>query len=246
MSLSIKFAVSSQEGKIKSAGVDAFLAEPELGLFAIATGEPRGAEKGAASSAEIFLSTLREHIGEVAEAVGRQQGAWGQLGKLFGHVFQKSSQAIHDAFAGRVPNTSATILLLRGDRGAVTHVGRTRAYAIRGGEVARLTEEHVDTDKDEYDADMTQLAVRPTGIGEQSLGQQKSVEVGGVLFKLKPGARFVLISQGIAGLVRGEALLQISRASTDVDGCAAAVVAAATERQIIEYKTALVVHLGDG
>ncbi len=245
MGLKIDFAATTADGKLKNTGTDAVLAEPDLGLFALATGQPKGAEPGAPSSAQIFLDTLRTHVDEITAALAAQKGAWGQLGKVFGLVFHQASQAIHAEFGGRVPDTSATILMIHGGRGAVTHVGRTRAYAIRGGEVARLTEEHVDKEDTAEQGEMTHLAVKATGVGAQSLGQEKALEVGGVLFKLKPDTRIVLISQGIAGIVRGERLSGLSRGQPELEDYAAAIVRAASERQMIADNTALVVGISD-
>lgn len=90
--------------------------------------------------------------------------------------------------------TTLTALVLRGRRAIVAHLGDTRAYRYRDGQLTRLTHDHV------WDrADMSHVLTR--GIG---LDSELRVDFGDV--ELREGDRFLLLSDGVWAHLREERL----------------------------------------
>src|SRR5207248_2401922 len=56
-----------------------------------------------------------------------------------GHAVFQKAQAEPDK---RGMGTTASALLIAGDRGFIAHVGDSRVYLVRGGQVIQLTEDH--------------------------------------------------------------------------------------------------------
>ncbi|MEV6597961.1 MerR family transcriptional regulator [Actinoplanes sp. NPDC051346] len=103
------------------------------------------------------------------------------------------------------PITTLTALLRRGSQLALVHIGDTRAYLLRGGELFALTQDHtwvqaqVDAgalDRDQADAHPRRaLLVRALGAGGAE------VEADLALRTALPGDRYLLCSDGLWGVV---------------------------------------------
>ena len=243
MALKIDAAVETRKAELNTGRVDAALCEPSLGLYALASGQEH--RSGGVPSSRIFLNTLVQHAATLAKIVSDDRGSWMSATGVFQEVFEIASQSIRDAFGdARTPDTSATVLLLRGDGAAVAHVGKTRAYCIRGGHVARLTHDHrLEDDAPQEQDEVTWIAVKPSGVGGQSLGQRSKVQMDGVTFRLAPNTVIALISEGVSGIVRGDQLLALSKEYGSLPALAAATVNTAAKRQVVADCTAVLIGL---
>ncbi len=221
--------------------VDEVLCRPDLGLYAVASGEAR---PGGKSSAAIFIEALMSsYERSLAPVRSNPKVFWKAAGAFFGNAFKAASQAIRQSLDGREPNTSGTVVLIESGRGACAHVGRTRAYRLEEGKVVRLTEAHVAPEN--ADPDRTVMAKTPTAVGRQDLGQTASLSVGGTMFRVRDGLRLVLVSEGVAGIVPGEELLDLSGDASTPEDLARLVTREAAHRQVTNPATALVLQMGD-
>ena len=123
---------------------DRILELPDQGIFAIADGA------GGAEGAERAIGTLRRSAPSLAEFVGKvaddpSSSARLSVGRFFERIFQRAGDGVHDhARRTRAPGLSSTLLATAfADRYAfVAHVGHTRAYLLREGELWPLTTDH--------------------------------------------------------------------------------------------------------
>lgn len=100
----------------------------------------------------------------------------------------------------------------------IAHVGDSRAYRIRGGEIAQLTRDHsLVNDYLLVMPDMTQeqLDELPKNVITRALGMQDSVAVDLVPDDPCPGDIYVLCSDGLSGMVTDEQILEIVTAAGD-------------------------------
>lgn len=102
------------------------------------------------------------------------------------------------------PVTTVTALLFSGSRLAMVHVGDTRAYLLRGGELSLLTQDHtwVQAQVDQGRLDREQAATHPQrAVLVRALGGGRQVEADLALRTALPGDRYLLCSDGLSAVV---------------------------------------------
>lgn len=126
---------------------DALLVRPGLGLFVVADG------MGGYEGGEVASATVVEALaGFVARNDVDPDGTWpvrerGDLGPLEMlveaslRVADREVKAKKHGVLSRMGST-AVLALFRGARVVIGHVGDSRVYRLRDGELARLTEDH--------------------------------------------------------------------------------------------------------
>ncbi len=112
-------------------------AETKFGhLFVICDG--MGGHAGGREASDIAISTIFEHMAETPEG--------SNPGETMAHAIEKAGRRVYE-FGGPAsnlqrPGTTCVAVLLHGGYVDVAHVGDSRAYAIRGKQIYRLTRDH--------------------------------------------------------------------------------------------------------
>ena len=137
-------------------------------------------------------------------------------------IFERS---LHDHSLQGMGTTVVGLLLCPERNVAyVAHVGDSRAYRIREGEITQLTRDHsLINDYLMMMPDMPKEAmdVLPRNVITRALGMQDSVVVDLVTEELHEGDRFVLCSDGLSGQVTDERICEvISDHGDDLDTAA--------------------------
>ncbi|MEU8084039.1 MerR family transcriptional regulator [Micromonospora sp. NPDC049101] len=102
------------------------------------------------------------------------------------------------------PVTTLTALLRSGSQLALVHIGDTRAYLLRGGELSLLTQDHtwVQTQVDQGRLDSDEAAAHPQrAVLVRALGGGRQVEADLALRTAVPGDRYLLCSDGLWAVV---------------------------------------------
>lgn len=125
--------------------------------------------------------------------------------------------------------TTLTALVLRGQGYSLAHVGDTRAYLMRGGEVVQLTHDHAMDHPD-----MSHKLLRAVGAEERLVVDysQGDLQVGDV---------FVLLSDGVHGVVKPRQWKSLE--IRDAQSLSEALVQAALQKGTSDNATALVVRV---
>ena len=126
--------------------------------------------------------------------------------------------------------TTLTALALRGQSWTLAHVGDTRAYLLRGGELRRLTQDHA--------FDHPDLRSRLT----RAVGLDDAVHVDYLQGDLQIGDVFVLASDGVHGVLN-ETRLQELAGQGDAQAAAGGIVQAALAAGAGDNATALVLRV---
>ena len=107
------------------------------------------------------------------------------------------------------PATTLTALVRSGSQLVLAHIGDTRAYLLRGGELSLLTQDHtwVRTQVDQGKLDQDQAAAHPQrALLVRALGAGRQVEADLALRTALPGDRYLLCSDGLSAVVDRSAL----------------------------------------
>ncbi|WP_433123971.1 MerR family transcriptional regulator [Micromonospora sp. CA-240977] len=116
------------------------------------------------------------------------------------------------------PASTLTALLRSGSQLALVHIGDSRAYLLRGGELSLLTQDHtwVQTQVDQGHLDPVQAAAHPRrALLVRALGGGGQVEADLALRTALPGDRYLLCSDGLSAVVDRARLWSTLRAGAD-------------------------------
>ncbi|MET7804497.1 MerR family transcriptional regulator [Micromonospora chersina] len=191
-----RYAVRCETGTVRESNEDTAYASATL--LAVADGM-RGPGGAAASTAAVDalrpLEPADAPAGDLLAALADAVGA--------------ADRAVRaHATADHQPVTTLTAILRRGTRLALVHVGDTRAYLLRGGELSRLTQDHtyVQSLVDQGKLTLAEAGAHPQrALLARALGAGE-VEADLALRTALAGDRYLLCSDGLAAVVDPEAL----------------------------------------
>jgi protein phosphatase len=123
--------------------------------------------------------------------------------------------------------TTLTAAYLDGSQLAIAHVGDSRAYLFRDGELKRLTQDHSLVDELVRRGKLTeeQAAEHPQrSIITRALGPEPSVEVDTWTYPVRAGDVLLLCSDGLTSMVTEDRVQEILGANADLDSAAKALI----------------------
>ncbi len=208
---------STDKGQVREGNEDSYLVDRRLRLFAIADGMGghRAGEVASATALEGLQAAVNEGI-PVADAVGRANTA----------VWDKASGDTSLAGMG----TTLTAAWFDGTVLTLAHVGDSRAYLWRDGELSRITVDHSLVEELIRDGKLTeeQAAVHPQrSIITRALGIDSTVEVDVYSLPLHAADRVMLCSDGLTAMVRANGIAELLAREADPTAAANALVDAA-------------------
>jgi protein phosphatase len=200
MSLSLRFAAGSHTGMIRDHNEDSGYAGPRL--LAIADGMG-GQAAGEVASSEV-ISTLVQLDDDVpgsdilTSLDASVQRANDQLRQLVAEDPRLDGMG-----------TTLTALLWTGQRLGLVHVGDSRAYLLRGGELTQITQDHTWVQRlvDEGRITEEEATTHPQrSLLMRALGSADHIEADLSIREVRPGDRYLLCSDGLSGVVSHETL----------------------------------------
>jgi PPM family protein phosphatase len=213
-------AHKTDTGRQRHANEDSYYARAPL--FAVADGMG-GAQAGEVAS-RIAAGAFERGTPSDKES------AEGQLEQ----IAQKANREIHQlaqqdsSRAGM--GTTLTAAMLRDDEVALGHVGDSRAYLLRGGELKRLTKDHSLVEELRRQGRLTeeQAEEHPQrSIITRALGPEPSVNVDTMTFPARDGDVFLLCSDGLTTMVSDEQIREILTRSKSLRSAVSKLVEAA-------------------
>ena len=210
-------------GRQRNANEDALFASPGGGLFAVADG------MGGARAGEVAAKAA---VDELAGLEERDQVRERELAT----VVEQANRRIHElsqsdeSLAGM--GTTMTTLAVGDADVAIAHVGDSRAYRLRDGELERLTHDHSLVDEMVRAGRLTpeEAEVHPQrSIITRALGPEAQVEVERMTYPARSGDVYLICSDGLTTMVPEDALASILRGRSSLRQAAEELVKAANE-----------------
>jgi serine/threonine protein phosphatase PrpC len=243
---------ATDAGGVRSVNEDAFLIRADLGLYAVADGMG-GPEAGPVAS-RLALETVVGHLYSHREVLRRasedRTKALELLPPMVDASFQNASTRVYNQASvsalptGRTMATTLSMLLLAGPRGVIGHVGDSRIYLLRDGQIYLITEDHnhltvlVKNGLDPRNAARVPNARALT----RAVGPHARVEVETLSFVPLPEDVFLLCTDGLHGLLTRDEIAQILLA-TDLETAPERFIAMAKGRGAPDNVTAVVVQV---
>jgi protein phosphatase len=219
---------------VRERNEDSFLvAEP---LFVVADG--MGGHLGGEVASRLTVETLERTSASLEDLVERVREA----NRV---VFERSVSDRTVAGMG----TTLTAAWVEGDRVRLVHVGDSRAYLLRGGELRQLTEDHTLVQRMVLEGRITrqEAAVHPQrNVLTRVIGTDPVVEPDDLELDLRPGDRVLLCTDGLTGMLGEEAIRDLLDSGLEPQLAAEELVREANHAGGIDNTTVIVLDVEEG
>lgn len=225
--------VATDIGRVREGNEDSYVSDAPL--FAVADG--MGGHRGGEVASKLALETL-EHLFRR----GKGGGLADQVQEANRAVFER--QRFDRRVAGM--GTTLTVAVHEGDRVRLAHVGDSRAYLFRGGELRLLTEDHTLVRQMMNEGEITgaEAEVHPyRSVLTRALGVDPRVAVDEGMIEVRDGDRVLLCTDGLTGMLTEDQIRAILDAAPDPQDAANRLIRAANRAGGIDNITALVLDV---
>ena len=217
----VEHAGRTDVGRQRSANEDDFVLAPPFFAVADGMGGAKAGEVASAMATEVFEG--ESDSGEPAET---------QLAR----ILREANRRIYDLAVAdeshRGMGTTLTAAKVTGDDISLGHVGDSRAYRMRDGELEQLTKDHSLVAELERSGQITAEAAEhhpQRSIITRALGPEPDVEVDTYTITGREGDLFLLCSDGLTSMISDEEIGSILRSADSLDAAADALVRAANQ-----------------
>jgi protein phosphatase len=208
-------------GRKRRHNEDVYVVDPPI--FAIADG------MGGANAGEVAAALAADALRETADGGSGEDAVVTLIQEANRRVYQ---QATEDAAKSGM-GTTMTVALLENGRVRIGHVGDSRAYLIRDGELSQLTDDHSLVGELVRSGKLTpeDAETHPQrSVITRALGTDPDVDVDTITIETRSGDLFLLCSDGLYSMVGNDRILElVERNRRDLDATAKALVAAANK-----------------
>ncbi len=244
-------------GRKRQRNEDSYLVNDKLKLYVVADG--MGGHAGGEFASKIAVSTVEEILkGEdrkkskvpdksyLDSEPGTNDGSSQE--KLREALTRAGSMIIRKASEEpelRGMGTTSTVMLFMEDKAYVAHVGDSRAYCIRAGNITQITEDHSLVHEQLKSGLITQTEARThqlKNIITRSVGVHEEVEIDTMVWKVQEDDTYVMCSDGLSNMVQDHEILKIA-AEKDAEQVARKLVDLANERGGDDNITLIVIRV---
>ncbi|HXJ20199.1 MAG TPA: Stp1/IreP family PP2C-type Ser/Thr phosphatase [Polyangia bacterium] len=207
--MELSFWAATDVGKKREANEDNFLVDKKLSLFVVADG--MGGHASGEVASQMAVHELRNAVDAGREAIERfgkgEREAQQEILNVLEHAVESACQAIYQKGQAepekRGMGTTTSALLIAGDRGFIAHVGDSRIYMLRAGQVIQLTEDHSLVNelirrgrvtKENFDTSPYKAYKNAV---TRAVGVYETVQGDTFDFEILPGDQFLLCSDGL-------------------------------------------------
>ena len=251
--MNLRFGAVTDPGRVRPRNEDRFIADADLGLFAVVDGMGghSGGEVASATIAEAVTSFIRE---TAVESDKTWPVALDARLSVLANRLQVSIRSANRTLASRVQTTpgldgsGATLAaaLFGGDQLAVSNVGDCRAYLLRDGRLEQITKDHSVVAEQIAQGLIDSEAARTHPLRHvvtRAVAGQASMTVDILELTVLPGDRLMLCSDGIHGVLTDNEITQLMTAEgQSLDAMCRAAIAEVNARGGPDNATAVIIE----
>jgi protein phosphatase len=226
----LRIAAHTDVGRVRAGNEDSLLVSDDGRLIAVADG--MGGHQGGEVASATAVATLRAEIG---------------AGRSVEDAVVTANRAVLERADGdpalRGMGTTLTAGIVTGSSLRIAHVGDSRAYLLRNGELRQVTVDHSVVAELIAAGELTEeeaLVDRRRSMITRALGIDRDVAVDVVTVDLRAGDRLLLCSDGLTTMLRDPAIRTILTEATAPDAAATALVDAANAAGGVDNITVIV------
>jgi serine/threonine protein phosphatase PrpC len=234
----IQIGVRSDVGLAREINEDAYLIDDPL--FVVADG------MGGHVAGDVASSTAVGVIADefAAADVGNPDSLIAMLRRANSVIWQKAQS--NPSLRGM--GTTCTLLAIQDSQAHLAHVGDSRAYLLRDGELSQLTEDHTLVGRMVREGRLSQEEAEhhpQRNIIMRVLGGDSDVEVDILSLDLAPDDQLLLCSDGLTSMIGADLIRQTLEREADAQAAADRLVQLANKAGGEDNITAVVIHVRD-
>ena len=253
--ISFSWAVKSDAGLRRSSNEDSYSTRPDVGLFVVADG--MGGHVAGEVASRVAVEAISAFIEETAGADKNRTWPFpfdpsisleaNRLKAAFRLANRRIAAAIADSQDLRGMATTASALLVGRDHACVAHVGDSRVYVCRKGELGQITHDHSWVEEQVRAGAMTPTAARQhpwRNVVTRALSGGEDPEVDVAEVKPAPTERYLLCSDGLFSVVPDARIAEVlSDASLSLEQICDQLIASANQAGGPDNITTLVLQV---
>jgi PPM family protein phosphatase len=234
--MTLRAGAATHVGRVRERNEDSYLVrEP---LFAVADG--MGGHRGGDVASALALEILSTASGDEAspDVVVKQ------IREANHRVLERGGRELDLQGMG----TTLTAILVSGNQAHVAHVGDSRAYLVRDGEIHQLTEDHTLVQRMVQEGRLSpgDAGRHPhRSILTRAVGVEEDIPVDQLTLDLRAGDRLLLCTDGLTGMLSDERTLEILAAEPDPQAAADRLVKEANQAGGDDNITVVVLDVSD-
>ncbi|RAL23768.1 hypothetical protein DL240_06330 [Lujinxingia litoralis] len=214
--MDLRFWAATDTGRVRDHNEDNFLVDKRLQLFVVCDG--MGGHAAGEVASAVCVRTVREviagagelitHVQEAPEDPQVQQAVVDLLRQAVQAACARIFEMAQQDTSRRGMGTTCTALLISGAHGFVGHVGDSRLYRVRQGEVEQVTTDHSLLNEmirqGKLPADTRERDFPHNNAVTRAVGVREFVEVDAFEFGIDRGDRMMMCSDGLSGYFEEE------------------------------------------
>jgi len=243
-------------GRKRKHNEDSFVIDLSEGLFVVADG--MGGHAAGEVAAKIAVDTIEEFITDTSQKMEstwpfQYNHQWRFNSNRLAVAVEKANERVISAVAKQpsLKGMGTTLVggILNGTGMSLAHVGDSRAYRRRSGELRRLTDDHswvheqivtgILTEEEAKSHPLKNVVTRALGGGPTVLPELQE-------FDLQPGDQYLFCSDGLTTMLSDDEIAGVLGAGDDPEAICRVLIEQANEKGGLDNITAIVVEVGDG
>jgi protein phosphatase len=232
--MKVSVGAATDIGQVREGNEDSYLVVAPLFAVADGMGGHRGGEVASTLALETVQQMFQRREGSLADQVETANRA----------VFERSQNDRSVSGMG----TTLTAALIDGNRVHLVHVGDSRAYLFRGGELTQLTEDHTLVHRMVVEGEISEQEAEThphRSILTRALGVDQSVQVDEGDVEVADGDRLLLCTDGLTGMVPEGQIRGILAESADPQEAVDKLVKVANRAGGIDNITAVILEFSE-
>ncbi|MBM3878809.1 MAG: Stp1/IreP family PP2C-type Ser/Thr phosphatase [Verrucomicrobia bacterium] len=244
----IRYAGLTDRGRVRQTNEDNWTADPELGLFVVADG--MGGEAAGELASRIVVATLPRLVRQALDPGSNPPGTGTRrrMGEALATLSRQLRQQTENEPGLDGMGSTVVCVLLRDNEAILAHLGDSRAYRLRRGQLKRLTRDHslVQLLLDSGDISPDEVAMHPArGRLTRSVGMQGEPLPETRSLKLEPGDQLLLCTDGLTGMLEDRQIHTLLEATGSLPAQCERLVAAANQAGGKDNVTVLLIAVSD-
>jgi PPM family protein phosphatase len=220
LKIALSWAIKTDPGLRRTSNEDSYSNRPDVGLFVVADG--MGGHVAGEVASRVAVEAISAFIEETAGADKNRTWPFpfeptlslegNRLKAAFRLANRRIAAAIADSQDLRGMATTASAMLVGRTQACVAHVGDSRVYVFRNGELGQITRDHSWVEEQVRAGTMTASAARQhpwRNVVTRALSGGDDPEVDVVEVTPAPGERYLLCSDGLFAVVPDHRIAEI-------------------------------------